>query len=314
MNKNKKVLYSLLIIAGILFFFIVSGIFISKNFLSGQKEYISLDSYTNLNQPAVCGVDYFNNISVDSMEQPFILYTNQLLNKSGISGNIESHLFLVIKGWAVDPEANDCAGGVLIDVNKTLYKAHYGLPNFQSQYSNSGFECRIPLSDLTYFPRTLSIKVLNRNKTGYYPYQKTYTFLIMENPLPDLKDIMQAVGSTQKAVDTINGIPASGKIIISKNSAFFTVEGWAVDTVNEYLAGGVYISIDNSMFFTSVYGFERQDIAKNLNNLQFTFSGFHAAIPTKDLSIGLHKLSIYILQYNKKSFFVPDGEISFEIQ
>ena len=299
---------------GLLFIFICS-----KMGCDHKSEY-SIDLLTNLNIDAICSIDKINDLDVRSIPQPFIIYTNQLLYKNTLSGNNEKNLFLSVRGWAVDPVANNVAGGVIAEVNKMQYKAIYGLvpenaTNYPGQPAKSGFRCLIPLSDITYFPRVLSIKVVNNDKTGYYVSPKTLTFVIMDEPLPSLKGINKLEQTTRNNLDSINGMPVSGgnAAVIDRASPLITISGWAVDSVEGYLAGGVYISIDSNDI-PAVYGFERMDVAGSQDNLQYTFSGYQLNIRTDSLPDGPHTLAVKILKYNKKSYYTPDREYRFEIK
>ncbi len=319
MKKKRTLLYVILIITIIL---IASLSILFFCFYQNNNKNIgySIDLLTNINTSAVCSIDYINNIDVRNIGIPITIYTNQLIYKKNYIRSNEKNLYLEIKGWAIDPIANSAAGDVFIDINKNHFKAKNGLPitnnqNISNQVVNSGFVCSIPLSELSYFPMKLTLKVVNERKSGYYVSPKTYNILIMDSPLPLLKDIVQLDQTTRYNIDIFGSgqFSKNSTTIITRNSPYLTITGWAIDYTEGYIAGGVYISIDSNDI-QAVYGFERMDVAEFMGNYQYTFSGFQAYIPFDSLSNGIHTASVKILKYNKMAFYSPDKEFQFEIQ
>lgn len=113
-----------------------------------------------ISEPALYYLDTINNISIDKLNKPLI---------------IPSEDNIIIKGWAVDNKVMDIAGGICIVIDGTMYTAAYGIdrPDVAkafnvSKYRYSGFEAIIPYSEIGKGKHKLSIKILTNNKKNYY--------------------------------------------------------------------------------------------------------------------------------------------------
>lgn len=88
--------------------------------------------------------------------------------------------YVIIAGWAVDPNEKDAAGGVYVDVDGKLFPAFYGARREgiaerfgEPAYEYSGFERAIPLSEIGAGTHELSIVVVTSDGKRYYrPDQK----------------------------------------------------------------------------------------------------------------------------------------------
>ncbi len=88
--------------------------------------------------------------------------------------------FIEVRGWAIDAEAEDVAGGVYVDVDGKLFPALYGMAKegsdaraLDDHYGNpfdrqAVFERAIPVSDIGTGAHELSIVVLSNDKERYY--------------------------------------------------------------------------------------------------------------------------------------------------
>jgi hypothetical protein len=105
-------------------------------------------------------IDTINGLAINNQKQPIPLSTDKNL---------------IVSGWAVDGEAKDAAGGVVIAIDEKLYPSTYGgaRPDVADacktpSYKNSGFKSEIPVSEIGKGLHTLSIKVLTRDGKAYY--------------------------------------------------------------------------------------------------------------------------------------------------
>jgi hypothetical protein len=83
---------------------------------------------------------------------------------------------LIVSGWAVDVPNRDAAGGVWLDVDGRLYRAHYGIPRSDVAFSlrnaafdPSGFVAAVPMASIG--PRGLhrvTVRVMNHAASAYY--------------------------------------------------------------------------------------------------------------------------------------------------
>ncbi|PLS81543.1 MAG: hypothetical protein CYG60_25765, partial [Actinobacteria bacterium] len=83
--------------------------------------------------------------------------------------------YVVVAGWAVDPNERATAGGVYIDVDGRLFPAFYGTRRQgvaerlgNPSYEYSGFERAIPLGEIGAGTHELSIVVLTHDRKAYY--------------------------------------------------------------------------------------------------------------------------------------------------
>jgi hypothetical protein len=101
----------------------------------------------------------------------------------------EREQLLVVKGWAIDAETEDTAGGVYIDIDGKFYRASFGSelregirggisdPKEMNIGRNCGYIGVIPISEIGLGPHTLSINILTKDKTAYY---KTEEKILLE--------------------------------------------------------------------------------------------------------------------------------------
>jgi hypothetical protein len=93
---------------------------------------------------------------------------------------------LTVTGWAVDRDAKDTSGGVYIEIDGTLYSAHYGSDRKDvadhfgvPQYRYSGFEAVIP--DITEGGHTLALIIVTKDGKASYPPSRTIEFDLVKN-------------------------------------------------------------------------------------------------------------------------------------
>lgn len=93
--------------------------------------------------------------------------------------------YIIVKGWAVDAIRKDVAAEVYIVVDGILYPAFYSVQRVDvSQYFGvpayrySSFEGAIPLLHIREGPHQLSIRIMNRERTGFYASRQNVTFFV----------------------------------------------------------------------------------------------------------------------------------------
>jgi hypothetical protein len=123
-------------------------------------------------------------------------------------------------------------------------------------------------------------------------------------------------GSALMAIDKINGRAAMGlstPLQISFADATIDVEGWAVDQDSRAPAMDVRLQWDEGRMETRTeYGIERSDVAASFNEPAYRFSGFRAAIPTSDLGIGRHRLTVLVTSADGRT--VKSGATTVDIE
>jgi len=83
---------------------------------------------------------------------------------------------VTIHGWAIDQAADDAAGGVFASIDgKRDFVAQYGKrrPDVAASYNNdnykySGFSASFATSQLGRGTHSLTLKIVNADRTGYY--------------------------------------------------------------------------------------------------------------------------------------------------
>lgn len=98
----------------------------------------------------------------------------------------ESEDIIIFNGWAVDERAGDVAGGVFIviddriEVRATYPQERGDVANYykNSRYASSGFSAAILSESIGKGVHTLSLKILNNGKGGYYAPTQKVSFVV----------------------------------------------------------------------------------------------------------------------------------------
>ncbi|EIJ42568.1 hypothetical protein BegalDRAFT_1690 [Beggiatoa alba B18LD] len=122
-----------------------------------------------------------------------------------------------------------------------------------------------------------------------------------------LNTLKYRAGNTLYSLEMFNG-----KRLLSKHASIsqdktpqLTLQGWAVDDIAKQAAGGVLICIDE-MDTLALYGKERADVVRNLQNTAYQFSGFSAVINIQQLAKGEHAIRLKIITADKKGYYLSD--------
>jgi hypothetical protein len=107
-------------------------------------------------------------------------------------------------------------------------------------------------------------------------------------------------------VDGINDVisPGAGSTVTIKGDKI-TIAGNYVDAVKGEAAAGVVALIDGKPF-VAVYGGERPDIAKTLNNPKYLKSQFYVEVPIAAVGAGLHDLKMRVIAADKSGYYESD--------
>lgn len=105
------------------------------------------------------------------------------------------------------------------------------------------------------------------------------------------------------SVDGISGIPTphAGSVVSVKGDKI-EVAGFAVDAAKGEAAAGVVVLIDGKQYI-AIFGGERPDIAKALNNLKYVKSQFYVAIPVKEVGVGSHQIGFRVIASDKSGYY-----------
>ncbi len=123
----------------------------------------------------------------------------------------------------------------------------------------------------------------------------------------DFADVIRNLRSPAfGGVDGINGIasPKAGAVVPITGDKI-EIAGNYVDAVNGDAAAGVLVLIDGQPHVT-VYGGERPDIAKALNNPKYLKSQFYISIPTAEVGAGQHEVKIRVIASDRSGYYDSD--------
>lgn len=118
-------------------------------------------------------------------------------------------------------------------------------------------------------------------------------------------------------IDTLNGqLLSRGTLVVihSQVTPEITVAGWAVDAQAESEAADVFIVVDGKKEIPTVYGIERPDVAEVHRNPRYHLSGFSGSIPTSNLALGRHMLSVRIVRAFRDGYYEPEETIEIEVR
>lgn len=124
-------------------------------------------------------------------------------------------------------------------------------------------------------------------------------------------------GETAIYIDTVNKqVPsAKGPVVVNvEQTPQIMVNGWAVDKPAQSPAGGVVLVIDGNVEVPTTYGADRPDVAKFLNNPNYTKSGYVGWINVAPITKGQHILSFKVLTADKRGYYEPANKITLAIQ
>jgi hypothetical protein len=108
------------------------------------------------------------------------------------------------------------------------------------------------------------------------------------------------------SVDGINDVtsPKAGSTVTIKGDKI-TIAGNFVDAVKGEAAAGVVAMIGGKPY-VAIYGGERPDIAKALNNPKYLKSQFYVEVPTATVGAGLHDLKMRVIAADRSGYYESD--------
>ena len=89
--------------------------------------------------------------------------------------------------------------------------------------------------------------------------------------------------------------------------------GWAVDRTAGQPAGGVVVDLDGRLQIPALYGLERADVARDLGNSTYRYSGFRAEFATALLKPGPHRLTVMIVSADKTGYYLGDRSVTVDV-
>jgi hypothetical protein len=130
---------------------------------------------------------------------------------------------------------------------------------------------------------------------------------IAASPPVTLAGLAPSAGRAVVAVDTIGNHPATDNapVVVDRHdypSDAMTVVGWSVDPQDRGPVRGVLISIDDHRSTWAEYGSARNDVSAQLGGDAFLHSGYIGKVSLKDLSDGLHTITIKALASGDDAF------------
>ena len=274
-----------------------------------RKELMNL---SKRNVMASAKIEEINGFKIYDYNLPVILEKADLIKK-------DNELFVKIKGWAIDTATGKPASIVYIDINNKLFKAEYGLKRHNvadESIKNSGFECILPVSEIGFFPRQVSLVVVTSDKKGYYENRDILWLSIVEKNVRSFEGL-QILTNPGCILDSINNVivyTITNKISFNiADTKYLSFSGWAIDSLASDLAGGVYIVIDKTNMFRALYGLKRIDVAEYFNTPQYMYSGFRCNIPIEKVGKGSHKLKLYVINNDYSGYYLIEQELIIEI-
>jgi len=212
--------------------------------------------------------------------------------------------FLDISGWAVDPEIEDTAAGVFIEVDGRIYPAYYGLdrPDVAKYYDNgnyrySGYVGYIRFSDMGIGVHDIEIKILSKDKKTYYDAE-TFKLYLTGSEKKENIDNSSFVKENNSRY-RINIDVYEEDMVIGGDTI---LKGWVTDQEDIDYTGKVTILIydgpkrkDENYIGIADYYLFRPDVAKAFGIEEYKFSGFKYMLNTTKLENGYHDIYIYAL-------------------
>jgi hypothetical protein len=287
--------------------------------LSGNIQYEKeIENLTKLGKDAIVKIEEVNKIKINDSFSPVFVEKAELIKDLNRNKKNEE-FFVVIKGWAIDPQENKPLSKLFIKVNNTLFKAEYGIVRkdvLDENISKSGFECKIPVSEFGFLPRQISVICINSKKKGYYENNDILWISVVEKKIKSFNNL-KILENIDYCLDTINDslvYKITNKLSIdSSKTRFLSFSGWATDPEYSDLAGGVYIIFDETNVFQALYGLKRIDVAEHFNKPQYMYSGFSCLVPVEKIGKGKHSLKLYILNSDYTGYYVAKQKFIVEI-
>lgn len=124
-------------------------------------------------------------------------------------------------------------------------------------------------------------------------------------------------GETAIYIDFVNNqapSPEKPVVVKAQETPQFMVSGWAVDKPAQSAAGGVIMVIDGNVEVPTKYGDARPDVAKFLDNPNYTKSNFVGWVNASTITKGQHILSFKVLTADKRGYYYLPNKITLAIE
>ena len=97
--------------------------------------------------------------------------------------------------------------------------------------------------------------------------------------------------------------------LVVPKGEFIWIQGWAADLKVHVNASAVFLFIDNDKIYRAAYG-----LGDEADKTEYPFSGFGTMIPTTDLPIGNHYLTMKFVSADKKLLYSTNQKIKITIK
>jgi hypothetical protein len=152
---------------------------------------------------------------------------------------------------------------------------------------------------------------------NYAPVLERYGLTVFSEPRLEFSGLKDLAAETPLYVDAVNGQVApqtAGARVDSSRDPTIAVSGWAVDGVAGTAAGGAFIDINGRLQVPARYGLDRRDVADDLKNNSYRYSGFHAEFATRLLRAGRHTLTMMAVSADKLGYYRGKHTVALEIR
>ncbi len=134
--------------------------------------------------------EHFNPVGQLKRKSTVTPYWIDTINGKTLMGGVPPRIegpsaSLHIQGWAIDGDARDAAGGVILLVDGTPYVTHYGLWRDDvalaldaPQYRELGFTVDISLTEIGTGTHTICIQIVSKDRTAYYQPEDAFHFSV----------------------------------------------------------------------------------------------------------------------------------------
>jgi hypothetical protein len=133
-----------------------------------------------------------------------------------------------------------------------------------------------------------------------------YGLSVFGEPRVEFSQLKDLAAETPLYVDAVNGQAApqtAGARLDSSRDPTIVISGWAVDGAAGTAAGGVFIDVSSRLQVPARYGLDRRDVADDLKNNAYRYSGFHAEFAASLLRAGRHTLTVMPVSADKTGYY-----------
>lgn len=122
-------------------------------------------------------------------------------------------------------------------------------------------------------------------------------------------------GRITGTIDAVNGSSptAGGAALVMRQSVSLTISGWAVDQSGRP-PQGLQLAVDGRPYVPVQYGLSRPDVALELHDQAFVYSGFYGSLSTRLIQPGPHALQIRIDMADGRIAYLPKSPLYIDVR